>query len=267
MVVRSSDRRQKFSIVARAIWRSCRAWTYDHAVADRAIALLLVPVLIPVLAAILPIALFCQGRPFLYDSRRMKSPDQEFRLWKIRTMRAVSGAALAVMGGDQLASVTKLGRVLRSLRLDEIPQIFNVLAGDIRFIGPRPPLRRYVEAYPEIYAQVLSMKPGITGLATVLVHKREKRLLEACGTAAETDAVYQHACIPLKARLDLLYMRRRSLGLDAFVIYRTFAGLLPTSGRVTRDFAAERKKAGEFAHLDSPAFGISMGRKIARTAT
>ena len=174
--------------------------------------------------------------------------------------------ALSVMGGDQLTRVTKLGGILRSVRMDEIPQIFNVLLGDIRFIGPRPPLRRYVEAYPEIYAQVLSAKPGITGLATVLVHRRERRILERCRSATETDQVYRRACIPLKARLDRLYMRRRSLWLDAFVIYRTFAGLLPTSGRAPRDIVAKHQTVGAIAHLEPSGFRLSRGRKVDRTA-
>ncbi len=217
-----------------------RVWVYGHAIADRVIAILLAPAVAFLLAALWPVALICHGRPFLYGAKRMTSPTREFRLWKIRTMRADDSAELAVLGGDQLARVTTLGQLLRRTRLDEIPQIFNILAGDIRFIGPRPPLRKYVEAYPDIYALVLAMRPGITGLATVMLHKREKRLLERCTSPQETDDVYRRACIPIKAGLDILYLKRRSLALDAFVIYRTFAGLLP--GKVSGDHLSSSKR-------------------------
>ena len=121
--------------------------------------------------------------------------------------------------------VTPVGQVLRRFRLDELPQIFNVLKGDIRFIGPRPPLRHYVEAYPALYRQVLMSKPGITGLATVMLHRREERILSKCKTAQESDRAYRLHCIFPKARLDLLYERRRSFGLDLMIVFWTFARL------------------------------------------
>lgn len=130
-----------------------------------------------------------------------------------------------VLGGDMTSSVTPIGQVLRRFRLDELPQIFNVLRGDIRFIGPRPPLRRYVEAYPDLYRKVLLSKPGITGLATVMLHRREERILSKCKTAQASDRAYRIYCIAPKARLDLLYARRRSLGLDLMILFWTFARL------------------------------------------
>jgi len=69
-------------------------------------------------------------------------------------------------GGYKANRITRTGRFLRRTRLDETPQLWNVLKGDISFVGPRPPLRQYVEAYPEIYTQVLKTRPGITGLGS-----------------------------------------------------------------------------------------------------
>jgi hypothetical protein len=86
----------------------------------------------------------------------------------------------------------------------------------------RPPLRKYVEAYPEMYREVLrETRPGITGLATVLVHRREERLLGACRTQEEADLVYRTRCIPVKTRLDLIYRENRSLGLNAMILFLT----------------------------------------------
>jgi lipopolysaccharide/colanic/teichoic acid biosynthesis glycosyltransferase len=185
------------------------------------IAALLLAVLLalPMLAIAMLIALR-DGRPVFYGSERMQSPDRAFRLWKFRTMTK-AGANAGVSGGDKAARITPLGRVLRRWRLDELPQLWNVLRGDISFVGPRPPLREYVERFPQTYAAVLASRPGITGLATLRFHAREERLLARCASAAETDAVYARRCIPRKARLDLIYQRRRNLCWDARLMVQT----------------------------------------------
>ncbi len=134
----------------------------------------------------------------------MQTPDRPFRLIKLRTMRS-DGANGGVTGGDKAGRVSGFQRLLRRSRMDEVPQLWNVIRGDISLVGPRPPLRQYVQAYPELYARVLQSRPGITGLATLIYHRHEERLLARCRTAAETDAVYRRRCIPRKARLDLIY--------------------------------------------------------------
>jgi lipopolysaccharide/colanic/teichoic acid biosynthesis glycosyltransferase len=198
-------------------------------------AVLLLPFILVLLGLLYVIAICLQGRPFLYRSERMRDADTSFMLYKIRTMEPVEGAREMALGGHQRDRVTALGRVLRRARLDELPQIFNVLSGDIGFIGPRPPLRRHVEARPHQYRQVLGTTlPGITGLSTVMVHRREERLLSRCRSAAETEAVYLTHCLPVKLRLDLLYSRRRGLLLDMLILWRTFARLMPERDARTR---------------------------------
>lgn len=194
---------------------------------DRLVALCLAPLVLVILALLFLIVVPLQGRPFIFASERMRRPGEPFLLLKVRTMHPPDPAAeQAVMGGDLAGRVTRIGRLLRTTRLDELPQILNVLKGEIRFIGPRPPLRKYVEANVEQYARLLdATPPGITGLATVMLHAREERLLSACSTAAETDAVYRRRCIPLKMRLDLIYARRRSPGLDLLILWRTVSRL------------------------------------------
>lgn len=166
-----------------------------------------------------------QGRPILYDSLRMSAPGRPFRLWKLRTMRP-DPADSGVTGADKAGRITPLGRFLRRTRLDEVPQIWNVIRGDISLVGPRPPLPVYVDRFPDLYALVLRSRPGITGLATLVFHRHEERLLAACRTAAETDAVYARRCVPRKARLDLIYQRRRTLRLDLWILGRTIGAAL-----------------------------------------
>ena len=168
-----------------------------------ALTLVLAPVGLAVVIAIL----LLDGRPVFYVSERMKTASEGFALWKFRTMRPDAGDR-GVSGGDKSARITRTGAFLRRTRLDELPQLWNILRGDLSFVGPRPPLRRYVEMFPALYAKVLQQRPGVTGLATLVFHKTEERLLAPCSTADETEAVYIRRCVPTKARLDLIYARR-----------------------------------------------------------
>jgi lipopolysaccharide/colanic/teichoic acid biosynthesis glycosyltransferase len=105
--------------------------------------------------------------------------------------------------------------------LDEIPQLWNILRGDMSFVGPRPPLRSYVERAPALYAAVLRSRPGLTGLATLHFRRHEERLLARCFTPQETDSVYARRCVPRKARLDLIYQRRPNLCADVAILWKT----------------------------------------------
>jgi len=189
---------------------------------DIALALILSVVLAPVLLVLIALLWLRQGLPLFYVSERMQTPDRGFGLWKLRSMRPAA-ANDGVSGGDKSSRITPVGRFLRRTRLDELPQLWNILRGDISFVGPRPPLRRYVEQFPELYAAVLQSRPGVTGLATVILHGREERLLARCRTPQETEHVYVTACIPRKAQLDLLYQRKRTFCLDLWLILRTAA--------------------------------------------
>lgn len=192
---------------------------------DLAFAILLLPLLLPSAVLIALAILICDGRPVLYRSERMSGPQRRFALWKFRTMMP-SATDSGVSGGDKADRVTRLGRLLRKTRADELPQLWNILRGDMSFVGPRPPLRQYVERFPNLYAKVLRSRPGVTGLASLVYHQHEERLLASCTTPAETDATYCRRCIPAKARLDLIYQEKRSLWLDLVVIYRTVARVL-----------------------------------------
>ncbi len=192
---------------------------------DLALALVLTLLLAPVLLGVAVAILIRDGRPVFYVSERMRRPNQAFWLWKFRTMRPV-GQDSGVSGGDKETRITSTGRFLRRTRLDELPQLWNVLRGDISFVGPRPPLREYVERFPALYSEVLVCRPGITGLATLIYHAHEERLLARCRTSEETDAVYCRSCVPRKARLDMIYRDNWSLGLDIWIMYETFRRVL-----------------------------------------
>lgn len=194
--------------------------TFSKRFFDIVVALILSTILVAPIIIIACMIVIIDGKPVLYVSERMKTPTQGFALVKFRTMKTV-GADSGVSGGDKLNRITKTGRFLRRTRLDEVPQLWNVLKGDISFVGPRPPLRQIVERFPTLYRSVLKSRPGITGLASVYFHAHEEWLLSRTKTAEETDAIYSRACVPRKARLDLIYARNRSLCMDVSIMLKT----------------------------------------------
>ena len=192
---------------------------------DVVFALGLLILLLPLIAGIALTILLLDGRPVFYFSERMKSPNSSFLLWKFRTMQP-SSKDQGVSGGDKANRITFSGRILRRSRLDELPQLVNILRGDMSFVGPRPPLPRYVEMFPDIYERVLRSRPGVTGMASLVFHRREEVLLADCATPEQTENVYCRRCIPRKARLDLIYARQPSLCADFYLMVATvFRGM------------------------------------------
>lgn len=185
-------------------------------------SLLLLLLLWPVIIFLVIILRVAEGAPVFFVAERMKCPDVAFGLIKFRTMRPdADDRGAGVTGGNKSARMSKLHRILRRTRADEIPQLWNVIRGDMSLVGPRPPLRVYVEAFPELYARVLRSRPGVTGLASLRYHAHEEWLLARCETAEQTDAVYKSQCVPRKAQLDLIYQRRRTICFDLCLIWET----------------------------------------------
>ena len=194
---------------------------------DLVIALLILLVTAPIMVVIALRIRQQSGAPVFYIAERMKTPDQPFNLVKFRTMSNVAPEQNAgVTGGDKSDRITPIGRTLRKYRLDELPQLFNVLRGDMSFVGPRPPLRQYTDAYPALYDKVLRSRPGITGLATLHFHRHEERLISKATTPQETEIIYTTRCIPRKATLDLIYTRHASVCFDVAIMWQTFRSVL-----------------------------------------
>ncbi|WP_371823254.1 sugar transferase [Paracoccus sp. Z118] len=194
--------------------------------------LLLIPLSL-VMLVVAAILLVSQGRPILYVAPRMRSPDESFNQLKFRTMRRAaedSGAS----GAHKNWRITRFGCILRRTRIDEMPQLFNILRGDMSFVGPRPPLREYVERFPREYAQVLQMRPGATGLATLIYHAHEDAIMASCGTAEATEQAYYRRCLPTKLQLDMIYLRRRSFALDMWIIWNTVMTVIIPGWKRTR---------------------------------
>ena len=181
--------------------------------------ILLLPLSVVMMIVAVLLAIF-EGRPVFYVSERMRAPGQPFRLIKFRTMSEVDEDAGAT-GAHKAWRITRLGWFLRRTRIDELPQLFNILCGDMSFVGPRPTIREYVDRYPTVYGQVLKSRPGVTGLATLIYHRHEDKILRRCKSAQATEAAYAGRCLPTKLKIDLIYQKNRTLGMDLWILWRT----------------------------------------------
>jgi lipopolysaccharide/colanic/teichoic acid biosynthesis glycosyltransferase len=179
-------------------------------------------VLAPVLLAIaLWIRLDSPG-PAMFRQRRVGRHGRPFDIYKFRTMviHPDHGRQLTV-GRDP--RITRAGRVLRRTKLDELPQLLNVLAGTMSLVGPRPEVPRYVDCYPPAVRQtVLSVAPGITDLAAIR-YKDENDIL---GHALDPEQAYIETILPVKLEYYQRYVRDRSFWLDLRILVRTLGAIL-----------------------------------------
>ena len=177
-------------------------------------------VLAPVLAALALAVKLGDGGPALYVSRRVGRYGRPLSLYKFRTM--VVGADRQGPGITTAADrrVTRVGAVLRRYKLDELPQLANVLKGEMSLVGPRPEDPRYVAAYTPEERRVLDVRPGLTSPAS-LAFRDEARRLEG----EDWERVYVEEILPAKLALERAYLRRRTLGSDLGLILRTLGRL------------------------------------------
>ncbi|MEZ5353289.1 MAG: sugar transferase [Bryobacteraceae bacterium] len=176
--------------------------------AERAAAALGLAVLAPLLAAIAVAVVLEDGFPVFYLQDRMGRGGNTFSLRKFRSMRHRSSGTLVTAKGD--SRITRIGAFLRKMKLDELPQLWNVVRGDMALIGPRPEVPHYVEYGDPRWKAVLSVRPGITDLAT-LVYRDEEEIL---ARAEDPESCYRSEVLPRKLALNLEYLEERSVASD-----------------------------------------------------
>lgn len=179
-------------------------------------------VLSPLLVVVAALVKLTSAGPVLFRQERMGRGGRPFPIYKFRTMVADAPArGRAITIGDD-PRITRVGRVLRKTKLDELPQLINVLRGDMSLVGPRPEVRRYVEMFPAEFAEILRVRPGITDLAS-LQYRDEAAIL---GEAENPEEEYIQRILPEKIRLARQYVQAPSLVTDLRLIGQTLLRLL-----------------------------------------
>src|SRR6266446_3527741 len=183
---------------------------------DVAISVAALIVLAPVFLIVSGVVFLTSRRPVLFTQERVGMDGCLFRLFKFRTMHHAAAAGLPLTGsGDP--RVTPLGRFLRAAKLDELPQLWNVLKGEMSLVGPRPEVPRYVRHYTPEQRAILRFKPGITDLAS-LCFRNEEALL---GNADDLEEFYVRHCLPRKLQLNQDYVGHANLFSDTWIILQT----------------------------------------------
>lgn len=160
--------------------------------------------------------------PVFYRQVRVGRKNRDFRLFKFRSMRPDSDKLGLITVGGHDPRVTRSGYYIRKYKLDELPQLINVFIGDMSLVGPRPEVRKYVEMYTPEQMRVLSVRPGITSLASIR-YRNENDILAA---ADDPDRAYIERVMPDKIAIDLEYVERATLWNDIKLIFSTFREII-----------------------------------------
>ena len=159
--------------------------------------------------------------PAIYRQKRVGRYNTDFEVFKFRSMYTGSDRKGLLTVGDSDPRITGVGSILRKYKLDELPQLFNVLKGDMSIVGPRPEVRKYVELYDENQRKVLDVRPGITDLASIK-YRNENEILS--GKTDPEDHYIRHI-MPDKIRMNLEYISDRSILKDMKVILKTLSAI------------------------------------------
>lgn len=161
--------------------------------------------------------------PVFFRQERMGKRFQPFGIYKFRTMVQDAPQRGGALTADGDRRITRVGRILRQTKIDELPQLINVLTGDMSLVGPRPEVRQYVDLFHKNYETILAVRPGITDLAS-LKYRDESAILAAF---ENPEREYVQRILPDKLRLAEEYVRRSSLALDLALIFKTLLKLIP----------------------------------------
>ncbi len=198
-----------------------------------------------------PVLLLCalavcleDGAPIFFRQRRIGQHGRPFQLIKFRSMRsAIPGTRITVFGD---ARITRVGAFLRRYKLDEMPQLWNILKGDMSLVGPRPEVPHFVDLAAPEWKLVLAVKPGITDLAT-LIYRNEEAML---GTVADPERYYNEVVLPAKLALSIAFIQTGNLWLECKLIVCTvYYSVLPCRFDV--------KRVKQMFRLRTPATGYS----------
>lgn len=171
---------------------------------------------------IISLLVFLSGKGgIFFKQQRVGEHQKLFWLYKFRTMRPDTEKLGQITVGGRDPRVTKIGYFLRKLKLDEFPQLINILKGEMSVVGPRPEVPKYVHMYNEEQLKVLQVKPGLTDYAS-LEYIDENEIL---GNSSDPEKEYIENIMPAKLNLNLRYIRERSFFVDIKIIFRTFLGI------------------------------------------
>ena len=166
--------------------------------------------------------LFTDGMPIYFRQMRVGKNGVDFELLKFRTMKHDAAASGLLTVGDKDPRVTSVGVFLRKYKLDELPQLINVIRGDMSLVGPRPEVRKYVSMYTEEQRKVLSVRPGITDMASIIYIDENEKLADS----EDPEKTYVEVIMPHKLEINLNYIQHKKWLTYFSVIFKTLISIV-----------------------------------------
>jgi len=198
-------------------------YNFIKRILDLIIALISLIILSPIFIISIIILSFTGEREIFYPQKRVGYKQNNFKMWKFATMMKDSekiGNKDMTLRNDP--RVTPVGRILRKTKINELPQIFNVVKGDMSIVGPRPLLRVSFEMYrPEHASRVYNSKPGITGIGPMLLRDEEKIVSDATKKGTDPREFYKNHIYPYKGEVEMWYQDNKSVWTDILIIFLT----------------------------------------------
>ncbi len=189
---------------------------------DILIPIIVITLLLPLFLFISFAILITSGLPVFYLQERVGKDWKGFKIIKFRTM--INNADkmdynISILKDER---ITYFGKYLRKYKLDELPQLFNVLVGDMSLVGPRPELLRFVNFYRQEYSEILKIKPGISDYASIMFINESKILIDS----NDPESFYVKEILPQKLELCMKYLQEMSLEIDIKILFKTARGIL-----------------------------------------
>lgn len=184
---------------------------------DILVAVILTTILFPIMVIIAILICMDSKGSFLFKQKRVTQYGRQFNIYKFRTMVSDAEKYGTQVTAKEDKRVTKIGKTLRKYRLDELPQLFNILKGDMSFVGTRPEVPKYVKKYSNLMKATLLLPAGVTSMASIYF-KEEENLLNG---EEDMDSVYVKDILPMKMKWNLKYIRKFSLWKDIKIMLET----------------------------------------------
>ena len=194
--------------------------------------------LMPVLATVAILVRLSSPGPVLFRQTRVGFRGKDFVLFKFRTMTVLTGSERGSFDAGDASRVTKVGRFLRATKLDELPQLWNVIRGDMALVGPRPEVRKWVEVNPDRWAIVHAVRPGITDPSTILYRDEEMVL----AGLSDPERFYREQILPRKLGLYVEYVSTRTFWGDLKILGQTAIAII--AGAPADPHASGRREVG-----------------------
>lgn len=193
---------------------------------DFTVALIMLILISPILLILAVLIKIDSEGPVFYRQERVTTANKTFRIFKFRTMvqNADKIGSLVTIGQD--SRITKIGSKIRKCRLDELPQLFNIISGDMSFVGTRPEVRKYTDSYTDEMMATLLMPAGVTSLASITFKDEDKIMEEKTSLGKSADDAYINYVLPEKMKYNLEYLKTFSFWGDIGLMFKTVISVL-----------------------------------------